>query len=67
MTDNISDDILTHACILSCSKEGTHMSLQAFSFFILNILFILFLQMSEYLFVYILRVLQAAQSMLDLL
>ena len=36
MTDNISADILTHAWILSCSKERTHMSLQAFSLFYLK-------------------------------
>lgn len=51
MTVNKSGDILTRACILPCSNEGKHMSPQACSSFILNILFILFLKMPEYLFV----------------
>lgn len=51
MTANKSGNILTCACVLSYSNEGKHMSPQACSSFILNILFILFLKMPEYLFV----------------
>lgn len=36
MIDNISADILTHAWILSCLKERTHMAFQAFSLFYLK-------------------------------